>query len=333
MCDVQCVLTSTWKQSPPTTTNSRCSLAPLPFACSKERPHSRVFCLYLFSSLLGQFVVYISFLMYMQRKAHGLMLTVRVGGRLLQWQVQHIHLIITVLSRCLGPFLASPQEDRQLPNADFKPNLINTICFLVNFIIQVGVGGSRGHATVGPMLLRRPLCPRLLRLLTHLCRCSAPASPRRDPYLQTMTFAVNYVGEPFNTPLLQNKFFALSVRFSVVMYFALVLDFPRGACLHACIECRQCPAGDLRRSWAGRWLRLEWACCMLLLLHPPHPPHLPLAPVPRAAGLSSWFSLVPIPAGMQVRRRFAEALRGDLHDTAVDPGCRPFFPDIILPCP
>lgn len=33
---------------------------------------------------------------------------------------------------------APPQDERQEPDADFKPNLINTVCFLVNFVIQVG---------------------------------------------------------------------------------------------------------------------------------------------------------------------------------------------------
>ena len=29
------------------------------------------------------------------------------------------------------------QDQKQEPNADFKPNLVNTICFLVQFIIQL----------------------------------------------------------------------------------------------------------------------------------------------------------------------------------------------------
>ena len=32
--------------------------------------------------------------------------------------------------------LLTLQEERQEQDADFKPNLINTVCFLVNFIIQ-----------------------------------------------------------------------------------------------------------------------------------------------------------------------------------------------------
>ncbi len=48
------------------------------------------------------------------------------------------------------------------------------------------------------------------------------------PTPQTMTFAVNYVGEPFNTPLLENRMFAASVRWSAALYIALVIDIPRG---------------------------------------------------------------------------------------------------------
>ena len=70
---------------------SACLPAPLP-ACSKARPHPRVFCLYVFTSLLGQFVVHMSFLMYLQHRAHAIMPPVRgrpggrwVGGRAGGW--------------------------------------------------------------------------------------------------------------------------------------------------------------------------------------------------------------------------------------------------------
>jgi cation-transporting ATPase 13A1 len=71
---------------------------------------------------------------------------------------------------------AMAPEDRQPPDGDFKPNLINTVCFLANFAIQ------------------------------------------------TMTFAVNYVGEPFATPLVQNTMFAQSIRWSVMIFIVLALD-------------------------------------------------------------------------------------------------------------
>lgn len=41
------------------------------------------------------------------------------------------------LARRCAPFRPL-QEERQEPDADFKPNLINTVCFLANFVIQVG---------------------------------------------------------------------------------------------------------------------------------------------------------------------------------------------------
>ena len=45
-----------------------------------------------------------------------------------------------------------------------------------------------------------------------------------------MTFAVNYVGEPFATSLAQNKMFAVSVRYSVIMFFLLSTDIVYGLC-------------------------------------------------------------------------------------------------------
>lgn len=109
---------------------------------SRQRPHPNIFCRYLFTSLLGQFAVHMAFLMHVQQVAHD----------------------------------AMDPADRQLPDADFKPNLINTVCFLANFAIQ------------------------------------------------TMTFAVNYVGEPFATPLNKNVLFSRSVRLSAGIYCVLVLD-------------------------------------------------------------------------------------------------------------
>lgn len=43
-----------------------------------------------------------------------------------------------------------------------------------------------------------------------------------------MTFAVNYVGAPFNTPLKENRYFALSINWSVLAFILLVLDIPPG---------------------------------------------------------------------------------------------------------
>lgn len=113
---------------------------------ARERPHPRIFSMYMFVSLMGQFAIHMAFLMHMQYTAHDIM----------------------------------DPEERQEPGGDFKPNLVNTVCFLTNFAIQ------------------------------------------------TMTFAVNYVGKPFTTPLMENTLFALSVRYSVGMYVLLVLDIISG---------------------------------------------------------------------------------------------------------
>lgn len=113
---------------------------------SRERPQPRIFSMYMFTSLMGQFIVHMGFLMHMQAAAHTIM---------------------------------SPEE-RQEPGTDFKPNLVNTVCFLTNFAIQ------------------------------------------------TMTFAVNYVGKPWTTSLSDNTMFALSVRWSVGMYVLLSLDLLDG---------------------------------------------------------------------------------------------------------
>lgn len=47
-----------------------------------------------------------------------------------------------------------PPEERQEVNSDFKPNLINTVCFLANFIIQVRWVGWGGALA----LARLPAC-------------------------------------------------------------------------------------------------------------------------------------------------------------------------------
>jgi hypothetical protein len=50
------------------------------------------------------------------------------------------------------PASAAAQEERQEPDAEFRPNLINTICFLVNFAIQVGHAASPARASPRPHL-------------------------------------------------------------------------------------------------------------------------------------------------------------------------------------
>ena len=64
----------------------------------------------------------------------------------------------------------------QKPDADFKPNLVNTVCFVVNFIIQLS------------------------------------------------TFACNYQGTPFNTPIKETKGFFNMLKFSYIFCLVIIYD-------------------------------------------------------------------------------------------------------------
>lgn len=48
----------------------------------------------------------------------------------------------TPLQMSVPLWLWIAQEERQEPDGDFKPNLLNTVCYLVNFAIQVRPGGN-----------------------------------------------------------------------------------------------------------------------------------------------------------------------------------------------
>lgn len=113
---------------------------------SRERPHPNIWCVYVFASLLGQFLVHVLFLAWCYSSAKA----------------------------------AMPEGDKLTPDADFKPNLVNTVCFLVNWIIQI------------------------------------------------TTFAVNYVGHPFNTALKDNKGLWNCIKYGWVLLAALLTDFPAG---------------------------------------------------------------------------------------------------------
>eukprot|EP00210_Caulerpa_lentillifera_P008560 g8165.t1 len=89
---------------------------------SKQRPHPSIFCAYVFLSVLGQSIIHMSYLIYLYQSSLELM--------------------------------SDSKEDEE---SKFQPNLVNSVCFLVNFIIQI------------------------------------------------TTFAVNYSGAPFTTPLMQNR--------------------------------------------------------------------------------------------------------------------------------
>jgi cation-transporting ATPase 13A1 len=65
------------------------------------------------------------------------------------------------------------QDEAQTVEAEFKPNLVNTVCYLVQSAVQL------------------------------------------------ITFIVNYVGDPFQTPLLENSAMMASLRFSVVGFLVM----------------------------------------------------------------------------------------------------------------
>ncbi|KAF8062935.1 PDR2 [Scenedesmus sp. PABB004] len=115
---------------------------PLP-ALSAERPHPSIFCAYFFASLLGQFAAQLALLVGMYRLALG----------------------------------AMPPAEAQGSESDFAPNLVNSVCYLVQQAMQL------------------------------------------------TTFAVNYVGHPFNTSLADNAGMAKSLRGSAAFLGVLVLEW------------------------------------------------------------------------------------------------------------
>ena len=195
-------------------------------------------------------------------------------------QLAHVLLLAAQTAVPSPPRSPSPpraQEERQEPDAEFKPNLINTICFLANFAIQARL--QRGlqaalflvrclcAAATGHTAARRPGQTLSLNTCMQRPACHAPLSfppfrslPPALAHPQTMTFAVNYVGEPFNTPLEQNRLFAASVRWSAALYVALVIDIPRGGWWWGC-ECMargcSCCCG-VARSVAFGWPPWRW---------------------------------------------------------------------------
>lgn len=186
-----------------------------------------------------------------------------------------------------------------------------------------------------------------------------PTPPRIPPrpIFQTTTFAVNYVGEPFNTPLLENRLFAASVRWSAALYVALVIDIPRGEFVCWCIVCSVRVAAGLPRCICG-WapgaalpptcsrrhrhlqagaeyasLQASQPPTVRLLTVPPADPSLfiPLAPTTRPlAGVASWFSLVSIPGSMQAQMLLFAAA-AFVVATAIERTARRAFPAEIPP--
>lgn len=82
---------------------------------SPVRPHPSIFNPYFFISLMGQFAVHLSLLVYFY------------------------HLSLASM----------PEGERLSSDSEFKPNLVNTVCYLVQAVVQVwvvvgGLAGWRG---------------------------------------------------------------------------------------------------------------------------------------------------------------------------------------------
>ncbi|KAK7316886.1 hypothetical protein RJT34_00666 [Clitoria ternatea] len=116
---------------------------PLP-TLSAERPHPNIFCAYVFLSLLGQFAIHLFFLISSVKEAEKYM----------------------------------PDECIE-PDADFHPNLVNTVSYMVSMMLQVA------------------------------------------------TFAVNYMGHPFNQSIPENKPFLYALVAAVAFFTAITSDLLR----------------------------------------------------------------------------------------------------------
>lgn len=116
---------------------------PLP-TLSAARPPPNIFCSYVFLSLMGQFAIHLSFLVYSVKEAEKYM----------------------------------PEECIE-PDSDFHPNLVNTVSYMVNMMLQVA------------------------------------------------TFAVNYMGHPFNQSISENKPFQYALLAAVGFFVVITSDLFR----------------------------------------------------------------------------------------------------------
>lgn len=156
---------------------------PLP-TLSAARPHPNIFCSYVFLSLMGQFAIHLFFLISSVKEAEKYM----------------------------------PDECIE-PDADFHPNLVNTVSYMVNMMIQVA------------------------------------------------TFAVNYMGHPFNQSISENKPFMYALMGAVGFFTVITSDLLRS--LNDWLKLVPLPSGlrDKLLIWAGlmflgcySWERfLRWA--------------------------------------------------------------------------
>ncbi|KAK1392069.1 putative manganese-transporting ATPase PDR2 [Heracleum sosnowskyi] len=146
---------------------------PLP-TLSSERPHPNIFCYYVFLSLLGQFSLHILFLISSVKEAEKYM----------------------------------PEECIE-PDSSFHPNLVNTVSYMVNMMIQVA------------------------------------------------TFAVNYMGHPFNQSISENKPFCYALLAAVGFFTAITSDIFRD--LNDWLKLVPMPRG--LRDKILIWAFLMFLCC------------------------------------------------------------------------
>ncbi|KAL6176517.1 hypothetical protein ACLB2K_053150 [Fragaria x ananassa] len=134
---------------------------------SSERPHPNIFCAYVFLSLLGQFAIHLLFLISSVNEAE-----------------KHM-----------------PEECIE-PDSEFHPNLVNTVSYMVNMMLQVA------------------------------------------------TFAVNYMGHPFNQSISENKPFMYALVSAVGFFTVITSDVFRN--LNDSLKLVPLPLGlrDKLLTWA-----------------------------------------------------------------------------------
>uniref|UniRef100_A0A0C9RQS5 TSA: Wollemia nobilis Ref_Wollemi_Transcript_22314_4479 transcribed RNA sequence n=1 Tax=Wollemia nobilis TaxID=56998 RepID=A0A0C9RQS5_9CONI len=111
---------------------------------SAQRPHPNIFCAYVFLSLMGQFAIHLMFLISTVKEAEKYM----------------------------------PEECIE-PDSEFHPNLVNTVSYMANMMIQVA------------------------------------------------TFAVNYMGHPFNQSIGENRPFCYALTMAFIFFTAITSDMFR----------------------------------------------------------------------------------------------------------
>lgn len=141
---------------------------------SPARPHPNIFCAYVLLSLLGQFAMHIFFLISAVNEASKYM----------------------------------PDECIE-PDSEFHPNLVNTVSYMVNMMIQVA------------------------------------------------TFAVNYMGRPFNQGISENKPFQYALLGAVGFFVVITSDVFRD--LNDWLKLVPLPEG--MRAKLLLWAALMYACC------------------------------------------------------------------------